>query len=814
MKLSPLSYCIALLGMQCVTLPITMAKTVTTNAETQIIAVNSEHKSAQFQQLRQRWTDYFLGDPTQVFDQGLNDVVYDINQQAKKLLTTQDLTISGLWPDLILDDKSGAGQRKLGADLYSSYKRLFTLARAYKLPGGALYNNSELRDDLIASLTLLNERFYHDGAPEYGNWWHWELGISRTSNNILVILYDELPAALIAKYVEASRHFVPRPTHLSEGTGAPYSSTAFMFKSTGGNRTDNAQVVLIRALLDNNTAEIKAAVNALSTVLPLVETGDGFYADGSFIQHKDLPYSGTYGQVMLEGLGMLLGLVANTPYQATDPALAQIYPILIKSFAPLLVDGQMLDFVNGRAVSRVSGQNHKIGHNILSAMLLYVPGAPAEYKQALSSIIKTNIVNDTYANYFTQPKVLSSYQLAVQIVADPSIPVLPRTATHTQYPEMDRIVHKRPAWTFGIAMHSDRVGNYECINGENLKGWHSADGMTYLYTNQLDHYSNFWPLVDAYKLPGTTSLTSKRDSCSGQLSAQRDGRNNNIDWVGGSQLGAFGVAGMNFSNWNNNLSAKKSWFMFDDQVVALGADIRNDDDADAVTTIANRKLTATAQVSVNGAPLVDGQSFNGELTQLQISYPQLKSNINYMMLTPQTAQIDRQCVTGNWADIGNDEKTVSGCFVSASLPHGKSQVSSYAYSILPNASAEKVNQYTEAPNVHILANNGQVQAIENNRLNLIAANFWEDAEIAEIGLSADDPLSIMIDKSAAQWRIAISDPTRAWFESVSFSLTGQFSISDDTGKRVELSKGNTFTVNLDQLNGSSYQFSITPMTQQ
>lgn len=814
MKLSRLSYCIALLSMQCVALPVTMANIIASDTEAQLVTTNINQQAMQFKQLRQRWADYFLGDPTQTFDQGLNAVVSDINQQAQQLLATQDLTITGLWPDLVLDIDSSAGKRKLGPDLYTSYQRLFTLARAYKLPGGELHGNPELGDNLIQSLTLLNERFYHKGAPEHGNWWDWQLGISRVSNNILVVLYDDLPSDLITKYVAASRHFVPRPTHLSEGYGAPYSTTPFMFKSTGGNRTDNAQVVLIRALLDDNAAEVKAAITALSTVLPLVEKGDGFYTDGSFIQHKDLPYSGTYGQVMLEGLGMLLGLVANTPYQATDPALAQIYPILMKSFAPLLVDGQMMDFVNGRAISRISGQNHKVGHSILSAMLLYVPGAPEEYKQALASVIKTNIVNDSYANYFSKPKILSSYQLAAQIVADPNIPVLPRTSEHSQYPEMDRIVHKRPDWTFGIAMHSNRVGNYECFNGENLKGWHTADGMTYLYTNQLDHYSDFWPLVDAYKLPGTTSLTSERENCTGQMTTTRSGRNSRIDWVGGSKLGEFGAAGMNFSSWNNKLTAKKSWFMFDNQVVALGADIRNSDNAGAITTIANRKLTANAQVAVNGAPLVDGQPFNGELKQLQISYPQLKSNINYVMLIPQTAQVNRQCLEGNWADIGNSDKALNGCFATATLPHDKSQVTSYAYSILPNASAAEIVQYNNTPDVNILANNAQVQAVENTRLNLVAANFWEDAEIAEIGLSADDPLSIMIDKSAEQWQIAISDPKRSWSGSVSFTLMGQFSISDDNAKRVQLSKGNNFTVDLDELKGSSYQFSISPMNQQ
>ncbi|MFQ8805082.1 MAG: polysaccharide lyase family 8 super-sandwich domain-containing protein [Alistipes indistinctus] len=45
---------------------------------------------------------------------------------------------------------------------------------------------------------------------------------------------------------------------------------------------------------------------------------------------------------------------------------------------------------------------------------------------------------------------------------------------------MDRAVHKRPGFALGIAMSSNRIENYETINGENLCAWYTGDGMTYL----------------------------------------------------------------------------------------------------------------------------------------------------------------------------------------------------------------------------------------------------------------------------------------------------------------------------------------------
>ncbi|CAM5458037.1 hypothetical protein STANM309S_05791 [Streptomyces tanashiensis] len=75
--------------------------------------------------------------------------------------------------------------------------------------------------------------------------------------------------------------------------------------STGANRVDLCRSVALRGVLGANPAKIALARDALSPVFPYVAQGDGLYADGSFVQHTWVAYSGTYGQVMLDGLGRL-----------------------------------------------------------------------------------------------------------------------------------------------------------------------------------------------------------------------------------------------------------------------------------------------------------------------------------------------------------------------------------------------------------------------------------------------------------------------------------------------------------------------------
>src|SRR5262249_26343386 len=135
------------------------------------------------------------------------------------------------------------------------------------------------------------------------------------------------------------------------------------------------------------------------------------------------------------------------------------------------------------------------------------------------------------------------------------------------------------------------------INQENLKGWYTGDGMTYLYNQDQGQYSDdFWPTVNQYRLPGTTVDTRSRSSCSGQSYASPK------SWVGGTDLWDVGVSGMELKAYGSSLTARRSWFMFDDEIVALGAAINSTDSAGVETIVENRKLDADGSnaLTVNG----------------------------------------------------------------------------------------------------------------------------------------------------------------------------------------------------------------------
>jgi hyaluronate lyase len=65
-------------------------------------------------------------------------------------------------------------------------------------------------------------------------------------------------------------------------------------------------------------------------------------------------------------------------------------------------------------------------------------------------------------------------------------------------------------------------------------------------------------------------------------------------------LDKYGVSGMQLAYSTGTLTAKKSWFMFDNEIVALGAGITSTESAAIETTVENRRIAGSNTLTVNG----------------------------------------------------------------------------------------------------------------------------------------------------------------------------------------------------------------------
>ncbi|MEV8314184.1 polysaccharide lyase 8 family protein [Streptomyces sp. NPDC059900] len=695
---------------------------------------------------------------------------------ALKVLDTQ---ASAWWRDL---DRS-AGRTALWADLSpakepgnfgQSYTRLRTIATAWATPGTSLSDSAEAADALLEALRFLHADAYNTGRPESGNWWFWEIGAPRALMDTCVLLREKIPAADLAKYVSTVAKFVPDP---DRRTNIPTLS------ETGANRADKAVIVALRGLLARDADTLALARDGLSDVrdkgknslFTYVTSGDGFYEDGSFVQHGSVAYTGTYGSVLLGSAGQLIALLAGSDWAVTDPKTSVLYEAVDRTFSPVVFDGLMMDALRGRATSREKAPDHKDGAAALTNILQLADGAPAAYAARWRALAKGWIRRNTSHPYLGLVGI-PAIARAKTVVDDSSIPAADRLTGHFAFADMDRVVHRRPGWALTLSLSSKRIAAYEAGNGENQHGWYTGDGMAYLYDgDDLGQFGDgFWATVDPYRLPGTTVDTRERaDIGTGGGTGTYLPKN---AVAGGAVLdGRYGAAAMELMAQGSTLRARKAWFFLDNAVVALGAGITASDGRAIETVVENRNLheSGTPRLTVDGRRQPSHTGWSASLPGADWAH--LEGTGGYVFpgqpghpdrpAQPARLHALREERTGTWraintgADTGGSTTPLTRRYLTLWLDHGVSPASSsYAYVLLPGASAAATAVWSRSRPVRIVANSATAQAVEARRDGLVAAHFWQPGSAA--GLTASGPCTVIVRRGGDGMSLAVADPGR------------------------------------------------------
>ncbi|MFI2410638.1 polysaccharide lyase 8 family protein [Streptomyces sp. NPDC018947] len=669
----------------------------------------------------------------------------------------RDPARTALWADLApLTDPGNFGQ---------SYTRLRTLATAWATPGTSLAGDPAVADALVAALRLTHDTAYNPARRETGNWWFWEIGAPRALMDTAVLLRDRLPAADLADYLAVVDRFCP---DADRRTNAP------TLAETGANRADKAVIVALRGLLGQDAAKLASARDALSDVrdsgrnslFRYVTSGDGFYEDGSFVQHGTVAYTGTYGVVLLGGIAHLLALLAGSPWQVADPDVSVLYEAVERSFSPVLFDGLMMDAVRGRAVSRERAGDHRDGAAAVAAILLLATGAPQAYAARWRAEAKGWLTRNR-TTPFTRLAALPQIALAKDVLDDDGVPAGERATGLHVFADMDRVVHRRPRWAYSLSLSSRRVAAYEAGNGENLHGWYTGDGMAQLYdaADLAQFNDGFWPTVDPYRLPGTTVDTRRRTDLGtgGGTSTYRPA--NTV--AGGAVLhDRYGAVAMELVGApGSTLRARKSWFLVDDAVISLGAGITATDGRTVETVVENRNLGR------DGLPrlLVDGVRQPGEHGWTrrfeQAGWAHIEGVGGYVFPGATDLHALREERTGAWRDIntgadtGGSATPLTRRYLTLWIDHGVSPAgAAYAHALLPGASATATAVWARSRPVRVVANDATAQAVEARRLGLTAATFWAPGTAA--GIHSSGPASVLVLRRDDRISVAVADPGR------------------------------------------------------
>lgn len=61
-------------------------------------------------------------------------------------------------------------------DMTITFKRMATMAAAYRTKGSEYHGNTSLRDDINGALIWMHNNIYNAESKRHGNWWDWQVG--------------------------------------------------------------------------------------------------------------------------------------------------------------------------------------------------------------------------------------------------------------------------------------------------------------------------------------------------------------------------------------------------------------------------------------------------------------------------------------------------------------------------------------------------------------------------------------------------------------------------------------------------------------
>ncbi|EFF41862.1 polysaccharide lyase family 8 super-sandwich domain-containing protein [Mycoplasmopsis alligatoris] len=456
----------------------------------------------------------------------------------------------------------------------TALQKMLFIAQAYLInePDNKLYKNQDLKKIIIQVMDDFAKKYYFRNQQQFVNWWFYEIGIPRELTKLLGVLNKVFNEELktnefkdkFEKWSDGINYFLPNARYGGAAKTAIINYVPVTKKriQTGANVIDTAKPILATAILNKNTSLIQDALMAMYDNLfrEFVKTKDGFYKDGSFIQHDNLPYAGSYGEVLYTGIADIFKYFENSSFDLSkDKRFERIYKFTELAVMPYVFNLSISDGLSGRSLVRLGHGDKQKGMNILGALTIIVKNAPELYKARLNNFIIEQLSlfsKEDLVKFGKDYKIRDVYvNNLIEYKTKEKMTVLPRnkedwefyeTSYFNKYNEpstrtdslkdknnvpvgsdlalsnnglvfsknQDRYVWKTDNFMFNINLHGRTIGFPEATLGENLESYYYADGATTLHTkaNNNPYANEYWTILNPELVPGTSSIhTSQFD---------------------------------------------------------------------------------------------------------------------------------------------------------------------------------------------------------------------------------------------------------------------------------------------------------------
>ncbi|HHO6605185.1 TPA: polysaccharide lyase 8 family protein [Staphylococcus aureus] len=702
----------------------------------QIAVADTNVQTPDYEKLRNTWLDVNYG--YDKYDESNQDMKkkFDATENEAKNLLKEMKTESDrkyLWESSKdLDTKS--------ADMTRTYRNIEKIAEAMKHKNTKLTtdeNKKKVKDALewlhenaygkepTEKVKELSENFkITDSSKKKAlNWWDYEIGTPKSLTNTLILLNGDISSDEKKKYTAPIKTFASDSDKILSSVGKAEPAK-------GGNLVDISKVKLLESIIEEDKDMMKNSIDSFNKVFTYVQDSatdkerNGFYKDGSYIDHKDVPYTGAYGVVLLEGISQMMPMIIETPFNDKTQNNTILTSWIDDGFMPLIYKSEMMDLSRGRAISRENETSHSASATVMKSLLRLSDAMDEPTKAKYKKIVKTSVESDSS---YKQTDYLNSYSdidKMKSLMEDSTISTNGLTQQLKIYNDMDRVTYhnKELDFAFGLSMTSKNVARYESINGENLKGWHTGAGMSYLYNSDVKHYrDNFWATADMKRLAGTTTLDNEEP---------KENKNSDKTFVGGTKFDdQHASIGMDFENQDKTLTAKKSYFILNDKIVFLGTGIKSTDSSkNPVTTIENRKA--------NGYTLYtdDKQTTNSDnqdTNSVFLESTDTKKNIGYHFLSKNKISINKHTRTGNWKEINKSQKDTQKTdeYYEVTQKHSNSD-NKYGYVLYPGLSKDVFK--TKKDEVTVVKQDDDFHVVKDNESVWAGVNYSNSTQTFDI----------------------------------------------------------------------------------
>ena len=495
---------------------------------------------------------------------------------------------------------------------------------------------------------------------------------------------------------------------------------------TGQNKVWQSGNVLLRNLLLRNEDTIRLAANSIQEEL-VVSTGEGVQPDWSYHQHGPQLQFGNYGLAYVGDMIKWISILRKTPFQFDEKKVE-----ILRNY---LLEGQQ--WVTWKNVYDISSCGRQL-----------FPNAQKSKASSLAlNLTKMEQVDPEFANEYIKA---NNWQ---------------NLAGNCHFWRSDIQIQRTPEYYFSVKMCSERVIGAESCNSENIQGYYMGDGATFLYQTQ-NEYLDIFPFWDWKKIPGTTV---QQDNDTLPVLTAR-GYRIESNFVGGVSDGQNGIAVMDYNR--NGLKARKSWFMFDDKVVSLGAEISSSEGFPVTTSVNQSFLNGDVVIKT-----ANGERKGSESEEIKHPVWILHDNIGYLFPKGGNLQLQTREVNGSWHWVATryPEDILKAGIFKLWFEHGTNPKSeSYEYLIVPNANRSKMEEM-ENKSTFKIQNGKDIQEVVSSNGDIAGVVFYKSGKSDVFGgLEVDQPCVLMLKKHSNKLQISVADPTQL-LSVLTVKLNGKFS---------------------------------------